>query len=139
MAVDDVPESPPTFGRIPRPRGFLPLNEDSSPMATHGQGVLGQLITSRSSTGLNNLNRRNSVFRRTDTDDEETAHFGSIWTRRNSVEEDAYRRTEERRMSAILMGPQMRSQRLIGNSNPRYHWARYWKTEEELKKMRKPM
>jgi cation diffusion facilitator family transporter len=47
---------------------------------------------------------------------------------------------DERRMSnaaSILNTPQMRSQRLIGNSNPRYKWGRYFKSEEELKKMPK--
>jgi cation diffusion facilitator family transporter len=33
----------------------------------------------------------------------------------------------------------MRSQRLIGNSNPRYRWEQYWKTEDQLKKMKKPI
>ncbi|KAF2095279.1 hypothetical protein NA57DRAFT_68225 [Rhizodiscina lignyota] len=37
------------------------------------------------------------------------------------------------------MAPEMRSQRLIGNSNPRYRWEQYWKTEEELKAMKKPI
>lgn len=49
---------------------------------------------------------------------------------------------EERRLSnaaAVLMTPQMRSQRLIGNSNPRYKWERYFKTEDELKKYKKPL
>ena len=48
--------------------------------------------------------------------------------------------TDERRMSmaaSVLMTPEMRSQRLIGNSNPRYRWERYWKTEKELSKMPK--
>lgn len=47
---------------------------------------------------------------------------------------------DERRMNmaaSVLMAPQVRSQRLIGNSNPRYKWERYWKTEEELGKMPK--
>lgn len=39
----------------------------------------------------------------------------------------------------ILKTPQMRSQRLIGKSNPRYRWERYYKSEEELKKMKKPI
>ena len=46
---------------------------------------------------------------------------------------------EERRLSAILDTPQMRSMRLIGNANPRYRWERYWKTEEQLKAWKKPM
>lgn len=33
----------------------------------------------------------------------------------------------------------MRSQRLIGNSNPRYRWEKYYKTEDDLKKMSKPL
>jgi hypothetical protein len=37
------------------------------------------------------------------------------------------------------MTPQMRSQRLIGSSNPRYRWEQYYKTDEELKKMKKPI
>lgn len=37
------------------------------------------------------------------------------------------------------MTPQMRSQRLIGNSNPRYRWERYFKTEEELKQYPKDL
>ena len=48
---------------------------------------------------------------------------------------------DKRRMSipASLVTPQMRSQRLIGNSNPRYRWEQYWKTDEQLKKMKKPI
>ena len=47
----------------------------------------------------------------------------------------------KRKMSvpAALVAPQMRSQRLIGNSNPRYRWEQYWKTDEDLKKMEKPI
>lgn len=42
-------------------------------------------------------------------------------------------------MSAILNSANVRSMRLIGNSNPRYCWERYWKTEEELASMPKHM
>jgi hypothetical protein len=45
---------------------------------------------------------------------------------------------DPRRMSLgpeILNTPQMRSMRLIGNSNPRYRWRQYFKSEEQLKKM----
>ena len=37
----------------------------------------------------------------------------------------------------VLMTPQMRSMRLIGNSNPRYQWEQYYKTDAELEKMKK--
>jgi hypothetical protein len=39
----------------------------------------------------------------------------------------------------ILNTPQIRSMRLIGNSNPRYRWQQYYKSEDELKKMKKPI
>jgi len=137
--------SPPQYGRIARPTGYLPLNtEDAHPMATNGKGVLNTLIKSRSHTSLTNLHRRPSSFREgRDTPevfDEENSGLERF--RRNSREfdeSDDFKRSEERRLSDLLNGPQMRSQRLIGNSNPRYRWEKYWKTEEELKKMKKPM
>lgn len=51
---------------------------------------------------------------------------------------------DERRLQQLLQGPQnrgpqARSMKLIGRSNPRYRWERYWKSNEELKAMKKPM
>ena len=143
MTSDDFSSSPPQFGRIARLRGFLPLSsEDASPMATHGHGTLTSLIKSRSTASLHNMTRRPSSLRGRDTPepDEESALSRSIsWRMSKDTDIDDFRRAEERRLSAVLLGPQMRSQRLIGNSNPRYRWERYWKTEEELKAMKKPM
>lgn len=48
----------------------------------------------------------------------------------------------ERRASlvaSVLLTPQMRSQRLIGNSNPRYRWEKYYQSEQALKNMKKPL
>ncbi|KAF2170746.1 hypothetical protein M409DRAFT_63823 [Zasmidium cellare ATCC 36951] len=45
-----------------------------------------------------------------------------------------------RRMSyqaSVLMTPEVRSQRLIGNTNPRYRWEKYWQTDDDLKKIKK--
>jgi hypothetical protein len=144
MASDELSSSPPQYGRIARLRGFLPLSEDASPMATHGHGTLTSLINSRSTASLQNMSRRPSSLRGgRDTPDVEEGEppLSRNITRRMSRDTDVddYRRSEERRLSAVLLGPQMRSQRLIGNSNPRYRWERYWKTEEELKTMKKPM
>ena len=145
MSSDEFGSSPPQYGRIARLRGFLPLSsEDTNPMATHGQGTLTSLIKSRSTASLQNMSRRPSSLRGgRDTPDVEEAEpqLSRSRTRRMSrdADTDDYRSSEERRLSAVLLGPQMRSQRLIGNSNPRYRWDRYWKTEEELKKMKKPM
>jgi len=113
-------------------------------MVTHGQGTLTSLIKSRSSASLQNIHHRSSsIVRERDTPDEEARNRPGLVRRdsRDPSEHDEFRRSadEERRMSAVLFGPQMRSQRLIGSSNPRYRWEKYWKTEEELKGMKKPM
>ncbi|KAH8602863.1 hypothetical protein B0O99DRAFT_604530 [Bisporella sp. PMI_857] len=126
----------PQYAQIGKLRGFLPLNiEDASPLTLHGQGHLNALIRSRSSSSLQGLGtpRRPSSYRaaRELADEEGSGHFGDS--------DDNYSLNEERRLSLILNGPQMRSQRLIGNSNPRYRWERYWKTEEELKTFKKPV
>ncbi|KIH92751.1 cation diffusion facilitator [Sporothrix brasiliensis 5110] len=65
---------------------------------------------------------------------------GSFLGRRDtfSDEEDARRAHDERRLSAILNNPQMRSMRLIGKAK-RYRWERYWKTAEQLCTMTKPL
>lgn len=50
----------------------------------------------------------------------------------DSDDAESHRRLhDERRLSAILNNPQMRSMRLIGKAK-RYRWERYWKTEEQL-------
>ncbi|KAI1369406.1 hypothetical protein F5Y08DRAFT_352111 [Xylaria arbuscula] len=55
--------------------------------------------------------------------------------------DDEHRRpqADERRLSQILNSDPIRSMRLIGNSNPRYKWERYWKSEEQLKTYSKPV
>lgn len=55
--------------------------------------------------------------------------------------DDEHRRSQadERRLSQILNSDPVRSMRLIGNSNPRYKWERYWKSEEQLKTYSKPV
>lgn len=65
---------------------------------------------------------------------------GSVLGRRDtfSDEEDARRQHDDRRLSAILNNPQMRSMRLIGRAK-RYRWERYWKTEEQLRAMTQPL
>ncbi|CZT09734.1 hypothetical protein WAI453_006997 [Rhynchosporium graminicola] len=137
--TDEYASSPPIYGRIARPRGFLSLSTDEAPnpMATHGHGTLASLIKSRSSSSLHTMPRRQSTIARSrePTEDEETA------PRQSGEYDDGedFKSLDERRLSQILNGPQMRSQRLIGNSNPRYKWEKYWKTEDQLKTMKKPI
>lgn len=149
MADDFSSASPrPKSYRIGSLRGFLPLSDTSNTFSTRGQ-KLPSLLQSRSTTNAKDLwaqtPQRRSATPETNEDDE------------SDVERDADRGYDgpspaksrlsrmERRMSGIsdggevLMTPQMRSMRLIGNNNPRYQWEQYYKSDEELKKMKKPI
>ncbi|KAI9745543.1 MAG: hypothetical protein M1818_001077 [Claussenomyces sp. TS43310] len=136
MVSETYPASP---GRNARLRGYLPLNDDVSPMVTHGSGALTNLIRSRSATTLTLPPRRPSSIVGRDTPDDEEALPETSPRKPTDNDSDGHRQREDRRSSMILNGSQMRSMRLIGNSNPRYRWQQYWKTEEELKKMKKPI
>ncbi|KAF1957477.1 cation diffusion facilitator 10 [Byssothecium circinans] len=109
---------------------LIPLGGDSSALTTRGQN-LPNLLSRRPST-LRSSERRGSME---SDDDIESFRHGLMM----GFERD---KEAERRMSlgaAALNTPQMRSMRLIGSSNPRYKWERYYKTEEELKRMKKPI
>jgi hypothetical protein len=125
----------PNFGRIARLRGFPPQNEEANPMATHGSGTLTNLIRSRSTASLHTFTRRPGSIAGHTADDEEGTRDAP---QQPSFDADDAWQAAPRRAS-VLNDPHMRSQRLIGNSNPRYRWHQYWKTEEELKQMKKPM
>ena len=86
-----------------------------------GHGALASLIRNRPAAALGNPFGAGR-------DDDDVAGDGT--------DEETPRR-DERRLSALLNSAHMRSMRLIGNSNPRYRWERYWKTEEELAAMSK--
>ncbi|KAK0656029.1 hypothetical protein B0T16DRAFT_26427 [Cercophora newfieldiana] len=113
--------SPPTYSRSPFHRGSFLLLQDDPPLAPKGHGALASLIRGRSLGPTPSLR-----------DDEEAVGDDVV----SGGGGDEARRSE-RRMSAILNAPHMRSMRLIGNSNPRYRWERYWKTEDELATMKK--
>ncbi|KAK6614030.1 cation diffusion facilitator 10 [Botrytis cinerea] len=127
-----APKHAAKIGRYQGPSGWLSLGaESTSPiMATHGQGTLTKLIKNQSNGSLVTMRRQSgSILGRDSLDDEERPR--SLFDDRDDL--------SERRLSSVLNGPQVRSLRLIGNSNPRYKWERYWKTEEELKGMKKPI
>ncbi|KAF1850989.1 cation diffusion facilitator 10 [Cucurbitaria berberidis CBS 394.84] len=120
--------SPASLPRLVSSKLFLPLTHEPTALSTRGQH-LPSLLYRRPSTIRSN-ERRGS-----DTDDEdlESSRHGLLMQ---------YDRDLDRRNSVgahALNTPQMRSQRLIGNSNPRYKWERYYKRDEELKGMKKPI
>ena len=103
--------SSPTTPRGPRNRGALLLLQDEPPLAPIGHGALASLIRQRGREDEDGLG--------------------------GDSPEDELPRRDERRLSAILNSANIRSMRLIGSSNPRYCWERYWKTEDELATMPK--
>ncbi|KAK3715376.1 hypothetical protein LTR37_007104 [Vermiconidia calcicola] len=145
--------SPPKTYRIAALKDFLPLSAPEAAKPTRGLSIQGGMH-SQSTSNLAALRVRGNVGRRTssfgsrspestrDPDNEiperqsrvlggsPTTHWGG------GSKEQEDRKTS---VPSVLVTPQMRSQRLIGNSNPRYKWERYWKTDKELNKMSKPL
>ncbi|KAF2219759.1 hypothetical protein BDZ85DRAFT_40882 [Elsinoe ampelina] len=140
--MSSPPDSPATTYRLGGLAHFLPLGEEPT-LSSRGH-LLPQLLQNRNSASYADLpklavspgrpRRRPSSIdtgpRRGEDDGE--AQQDSDWETLGS---------DRRRSLAppAMLTPQMRSQRLIGNSNPRYRWERYYKSEEELKKMKKPI
>jgi cation diffusion facilitator family transporter len=143
-------ESPRSY-RIPGLKGFLPLSAEDSAMSTRGQALPG-LISARTNgntdrrsyrrrpSSFSDDNRRNSIDarERNSTDDLESGDLrrGSSFT---PMWGDSDSEPMEDSRARLLMTQQMRSMRLIGYSNPRYRWEQYYKPEEELKSMKKPI
>jgi hypothetical protein len=139
---------------------FLLLQDEAAPnpLASKGQGALATLIRNRSATSLYKPSGKaggsiREVARGPDDEESAVGHHGNPSSAAAGADwssvfrtgsrggddpssDDHGRRAEDRRMSAVLNTPQMRSMRLIGNSNPRYRWERYWKAEPELKGMK---
>lgn len=143
--------SPPNYYRGSGLKGFLPLADEAT-ISTRGQKLPG-LIQSRSSANVPGLKQRDGgVYRRRSSVDSSVPRPSAPGESQRDLEAQRSTmpaaagwgggETDDRRQSLaanVLMTPEMRSQRLIGNPNPRYRWEQYYKTEEELKKMKKPI
>ncbi|PPJ51321.1 hypothetical protein CBER1_08607 [Cercospora berteroae] len=143
--------------RISTLKDFLPLNHAdalhttadgiASPYSTRGSH-LPSLIQSRSSASVAGLQRPKSPWTKR-TNSVSAAEMPLLRKRRDSETSDDMLEiahssaagwgggdNDSRRMSyaaSILNTPQVRSQRLIGSTNPRYRWEQYWKSEDQLK------
>ena len=152
---EDEHESPRSY-RVPGlKKGFLPLNSDDSALSTRGQALPGIISARKNSTADKlSFNRRPSSLSddvtRTSTEGHKRNSSSmdnydieaGVWRRGSSFTpmwggSDSEPMDDNRR--SLLMTPQMRSMRLIGYSNPRYRWEQYYKPEEELKLMKKPI
>ncbi|KAI0818173.1 hypothetical protein GGR55DRAFT_61189 [Xylaria sp. FL0064] len=101
-------------------------------------GALSQLL-SRSHPSLHTYG---TSWRGGVVDDEESLLTHSISSHGfvdTGDDEPRRSQADERRLSQILNSGAVRSMRLIGRSNPRYNWERYWKSEEELRTFSKPV
>ncbi|KAI0136413.1 hypothetical protein BJ170DRAFT_699017 [Xylariales sp. AK1849] len=130
----------------PYPRGTHIVLEDDPPptFSTRGHGTLATLIRNRSHGSLQHYGTTWRPPATVDVPDlEEAAETASLIPANihQPDSDEAPRRSalDERRLSAILMSKEVRSMRLIGNSNPRYRWGKYWKTGEQLKAMKGPL
>ncbi|KAF3348936.1 hypothetical protein VD0002_g3942 [Verticillium dahliae] len=115
------------------------------PLHTRGNGTLATLIRNRSTASIRDGHpqspRLHRGFHLPSDDEDDESDASRLLPHRNSDDGGRPRRptAEERRLSQMIFSPQMRSMRLIGNSNPRYQWDRYWKTQEQLRAMTKPL
>lgn len=129
---------------------FIPLQDEQARSLPRNPQRTLSLKPNRSSSNLFNLpSRRMRGLSVSDDESIEPSSEGGSFSspRRPTIKHaatafDNRDFNEERRIShavEVLMTPQMRSMRLIGNSNPRYRWQRYYKTQEQLDEYSKPL
>ncbi|KAM0437620.1 hypothetical protein ACHAPT_001984 [Fusarium lateritium] len=133
--------SPSRPSHVRRP-SLLANEESHNPLGTRS-GHLQSLIRSRSTQSMQSvtasLHSHHSHPQAPfwmGPDDEETA---LLHVRPHDNDELGRLLSDERRLTQLLNGPQNRSAKLIGRSNPRYRWEQYWKPEDELASMSKPL
>ena len=110
----------PSSVRISTLRGFLPLSDDL--VSTRGQN-LPSVLQTRSSASLKDLRgslgpKRLGPYSHESDDETDVERDGDGGMRESRL--GVIRRMSN--ASQVLNTPQMRSMRLIGNSNPRYQW-----------------
>ena len=145
--TDDSSPRPNSY-RIGSLRGFLPLSDTSNAFSTRGQ-KLPFLLQNRSRANAKDLWVQTSQGRsstpETNEDDESDVERDAGGDYNGPSPAKSRLSKMDRRMSGVsdggevLMTPQMRSMRLIGKNNSRYQWEQYYKKDEELKKMKKPI
>lgn len=153
---------------LPHRFSFTRLADDAPTISTRGQR-LGNIIRNKSSSQLQDMHQHYGSIRGQNRNkghiDEEDAEVGLRHTRTNYDEQqedahgvaavpvppptfplsrhpplpDGLERKHSSSAERVLMTPKMRSQRLIGNSNPRYRWEQYWTPENVLKLLKKAL
>jgi cation diffusion facilitator family transporter len=140
----------PNWYRIAALKDFLPLNTDQPPLSARNQSRSTSNLAAmknrsfashrrRSSFGADDLPGRTSNETARDEDLLPEGQAALLSSSHWGGGEPLRRMSTLGSLPASLMTPQMRSQRLIGNSNPRYKWEQYWKSEKQLREMKKPI
>ena len=147
MSESDSSPRPKSY-RIGSLRGFLPLSDTSNAFSTRGQ-KLPSLLQSRSAANVKDLwaqtPRRRSATPETNEGDESDVERDADGGYDGLSPTKSRLSWMDRRMSGVsdggevLMTPQMRSMRLIGKYDQRYQWEKYYKRDEDLKNMKKPI
>ncbi|KAI0176430.1 hypothetical protein GGR52DRAFT_361959 [Hypoxylon sp. FL1284] len=138
LSSSDSRRAHPAFAKGP---SLCLQGESPPPISPRGPSALTSLFKTRSYGSLHNYG---STWRGAIPNiphDEETALLQPMGYARSDSDDEDHRRSQgdERRLNQLLQSTPVRSMRLIGNSNPLYRWSHYWKTEEQLKEMRKPV
>ena len=148
MSESDSSSLRPKSYRIGSLRDFLPLSDTSNAFSTRGQ-KLPSLLQSRSAANVKDPwaqtpRRRSATPDAHEHDESDVERDGDGGCDGPSPAKSRLSKMD-RRMSGVsdggevLMTPQMRSMRLIGKNNQRYQWEKYYKSDDELKKMKKPI
>ncbi|KAG5950489.1 hypothetical protein E4U53_004960 [Claviceps sorghi] len=117
-----------------RPPSLLSLDDNHYHSALPTRtGTLTSLIRSRSNQNL--AGSWPPHPHRHAADDDEAG----LWMRHDEDEAIERLLKDEGRLTQILQGPLARSMNLLGKSNPRYRWERYWRSEDELRTMKRPL
>jgi hypothetical protein len=98
--------------------------------------ALPSVIRSHSSYGAI---RRSSITLSRDGSDESPSGLFRKTSSAESLRDMGRRNSFSTPIPESMLSDRMRSMRLIGHSNPRYQWEKYYKTEAELKAMKKPL
>lgn len=121
--ADTSPQRPSPF-RIGSLRNFLPLSDDT--VSTRGQR-LPSIIRERSTASVSDfraqrVHRRQSSFINGSDGEQDIERDAGGRGRERGRDESGEAQRRMSNGSLMLLTPQMRSMRLIGNNNPRYRW-----------------
>ena len=116
--ADAQPFRPQSF-RVGSLLNFLPLSDDA--VSTRGQ-KLPSIIRDRSTASIRDLRAQFTQLQPSNNDEDDIERDGGRRGGERGNDNSEGQRRRASNGSQVLMTPQMRSMRLIGNNNLRYQW-----------------